>query len=133
MPATASATPPVEHLNSEGFDQTVERLVSAIEAAGLTVFARLDHAEGARAAGLDMPPSLVLVYGHAKGGTPIIQAYPAAALDLPLRMLIRSEAPDRTVVSYHPVVEMLARHGVLKEMAQRLEPAQALIGRALTR
>jgi uncharacterized protein (DUF302 family) len=60
-----------------------------------------------------------------------MQAYPAVALDLPLRVLIRSGSSGETVVAFHPVVEMLAAHGVPEEMARRLAPAQALIIRAL--
>ena len=79
----------------------------------------------------NLPPTLVLVYGHPNGGTPIMKAHPSAALDLPLRVLVRSDADGHTLVAFHPVVEMLARHGVPEEMAARLRPAQALIGQAL--
>jgi uncharacterized protein (DUF302 family) len=123
----------VEHVTPEAFEPTVDKLVSAIKAAGLVVIARLDHAAGAQTVGLDLPPTLVIVYGHPSGGTPVMQAHPTAALDLPLRVLVRSEGVDVTVVSYHPVVEMLAAHGVPGDMARRLAPAQALIARALAR
>jgi uncharacterized protein (DUF302 family) len=121
----------VELASPAGFEDTVQRLTAAIKGAGLSVIARLDHAGGAKAVGLDLPPTLVLVYGHPNGGTPIMKAHPSAALDLPLRVLVRSDADGRTIVAFHPVVEMLARHGVAEEMAARLLPAQDLIGRAL--
>ena len=121
----------VEMDSPVSFEQTVARLETAIRAAALTVIARLDHAGGARSVGLELPPTLVLVYGHPNGGTPIMQAHPSAALDLPLRVLIRGGDDGRTVVAFHPVVEMLVRHGVPEVLARRLEPAQALISRAL--
>ena len=65
---------PVEHVSSLAFAPTLERLVRAIETAGMTVFARIDHASGAREVGMEMPPTVVLLYGHPRGGTPIILA-----------------------------------------------------------
>ena len=71
----------VEHKSSVGFQPTVDRLVAAIEKAGMSVFATIDHAGGAKAVGMSMPPTIVLIYGQARGGTPVMQANPAAALD----------------------------------------------------
>jgi hypothetical protein len=58
---------------------------------GVTIFARIDHAEAARNAGLAMPPTQVLIYGNAKGGTPLMLGAPSIALDLPLRVLVRDD------------------------------------------
>ncbi len=74
-----------------------------------------------------MPPTVVLLYGSAKAGTPIMLATPAAALDLPLRVLIREDADGHTQVSFHPVVPMLLASGVPESLASRLEAAQALV------
>jgi len=52
---------------------------------GMTIFARIDHAEAARDAGLAMPPTQVQIYGNAKRGTPLMLAAPSVALDFPLR------------------------------------------------
>ena len=54
--------------------ETMDRLEAAVTAKGLTVFARIDHAAGASAAGLSLRPTEVLVFGNAKGGTPLMQA-----------------------------------------------------------
>ena len=131
MSDTPSAVPIVELGSPFDHERTVERIIGAIKSAGLIVLAQLDHARGAKSVGLAMPPTLVIVYGHPNGGTPVMLAHPGAALDLPLRVLVRSEAGGRTLVSYHPVAAMLAASGVPTDMARRLEPAQALIARAL--
>jgi uncharacterized protein (DUF302 family) len=68
--------------------ETVDRLVAAVEQREITVFARIDHAAGARAAGLDLPDEEVLVFGNPKAGTPLLQADPRIGLDLPLRVLV---------------------------------------------
>jgi uncharacterized protein (DUF302 family) len=122
-----SGSAAIDHASAASFELTLERVTSAIEAAGMTIFARIDHAAGARSVGLEMPPAVVILYGHPKGGTPIMQACPLAALDLPLRALVR-EAPDGQVfLSFHPVEEMLREAGVPAELAARLRPAQHLL------
>jgi uncharacterized protein (DUF302 family) len=121
----------VEHASPLPFDATLERLTRAIEKAGLTIFARIDHAANARKAGLEMPPATVLIYGAAKGGTPVMLAAPLAALDLPLRALVREREDGVTTVAFHPVAATLARAGAPKDVAARLEPAQRLLLAAL--
>ena len=120
----------MEHVSPTDFASTVARITSAIGEAGLTLFACIDHAAGARDAGLAMPPATVLIYGNAKGGTPIMLAAPQAALDLPLRVLVRQREDGQTVIAYHPIVPMLRRMGVAPELAARLEPAQHLLMKA---
>jgi uncharacterized protein (DUF302 family) len=117
----------VELPSGEAFAATLERLVTTIEAAGLRIFARIDHAAGAVEVGMAMPPAVLLLYGHPKGGTPIMLDTPAAALDLPLRVLVRENSEGHTLVSFHPVVPMLSRAGVDEALARRLEPAQQLL------
>jgi uncharacterized protein (DUF302 family) len=120
----------VEFESAHSLAETLGRIESAITSHGMTIFARVDHAAGARDAGLTMPPTVVLLYGNPKGGTPMMLASPRAALDLPLRVLVR-EQNGRVLVSYHPVRSVLARAGVSNELAARLEPAQAVLANAL--
>ncbi len=121
----------LEHISSLGFAATLDRLAAAIETAGLTIFARIDHAAGARQAGLAMPPNIVLLYGHPKSGTPLMLAAPQAALDLPLRVLVREAADGPTLVSFHPIAPMMLAAGVPDTLANRLEPAQRLLIEAI--
>jgi uncharacterized protein (DUF302 family) len=121
----------VEHRSASPFAETVDLLVQAIERAGMNLFARIDHAAGARDVGMQMPPTIVLIYGHARGGTPVMQAAPAGALDLPLRVLIR-ETGDGTVIAFHPVRQMLAQHKVPSELVERLAKAQELLVGAIS-
>ena len=125
---TATNTPDLdEHVSSHAFDATIERLVRAIRAHGMTVFATIDHAANARDVGMTMPASTVLVYGNPKGGTPVMLATPSAALDLPLRVLVREAEDGKTIIAFHPVAGMLGKLGVSAEVSARLEPAQQLL------
>jgi uncharacterized protein (DUF302 family) len=117
----------VEHRSSVGFCETLDRLVAAIEKAGMTVFATIDHAAGAKAVGLSMLPATILIYGQARGGTPVMQASPAAALDLPLRALVREDAAGQTRLAFHPVRQLLDAYGVPDELLSGLGKAQQLL------
>ena len=121
-----------ESLSAHPFEATLERLAAAITQAGLILFNRIDHQAGAREAGLEMPPTTVLIYGHPKGGTPIMLAAPLAALDLPLRVLVRVRDDGRTVIAFHPIGALLQRAGVPDSLAGRLDPAQRILLKAVS-
>jgi len=117
----------VETQSSAPFAETIERVAAAIEKAGLMIFARIDHAAGAKSIGADMPPTVVLIYGTPAGGTPIMQAAPRAALDLPLRALVRETDGGQVLVAFHPIAPVMRKAGAPDALAARLEPAQRLL------
>jgi uncharacterized protein (DUF302 family) len=80
---------------------------------------------------MTMPPTVVLIYGNPKGGTPIMLASPLAALDLPLRVLVREDASGRASIAFHPIAPVLRLAGVPEALATRLEPAQRLLIEAI--
>lgn len=127
MNETRSQTDLVEHASRANFADTLERLTRSIESAGMRIFCRIDHAAAAAEVGLSMPPTTVLIYGSPKGGTPVMLATPSAALDLPLRVLVREEAGGRVMVAFNPITLTLGRLGVPPSVAHRLEPAQRLL------
>jgi uncharacterized protein (DUF302 family) len=94
------------------------------------VFARIDHAAGAAAAGLTMPPATVVVFGNARAGTPLMLDAPLLALDLPLRILVR-QGTDGVVVAYHEPVALLAEFGLAPERAAALH-AVAVVAHTVT-
>jgi uncharacterized protein (DUF302 family) len=65
--------------------ETMDRLEAAVKAKGMTVFARIDHAAGAAEAGLTLRHTKLLIFGNARGGTPLMQAVQTMAIDLPLK------------------------------------------------
>jgi len=107
---------PVEGLttikSSHAPRETMNRLETAVTAKGLTVFARIDHAEGALAAGLSLRPTEVLIFGNAKGGTPLMQAVQTIGIDLPLKALVWQDAAGDTWLSWNDPAWLAARHGV---------------------
>ncbi len=122
---------PIEYTSARGFSPTVNRLIEVLEAAGMKIFARIDHAAGAHEVGLAMPPMVLLVYGHPKGGTPIMLVAPQAGLELPLRVLVREDGDGTTRILFHPIAPLLREIGVPEALAARLEPAQRILLEAL--
>ena len=120
-----------EYVSSVEFALTLECLEQGIEKAGMTVFARIDHAAGAQEIGMEMPPTTLLLYGSPHGGTPIMLAAPQAALDLPLRVLVRQDTEGRVLIAFHPAAEMLRLAGVPEALADRLAPAQRVLIEAI--
>jgi uncharacterized protein (DUF302 family) len=68
--------------------ETMDRLEADVRAKGLTVFARIDHSAGAKAVGLSLRPTALLIFGNAQGGTPLMQALQTTGIDLPLKALV---------------------------------------------
>src|ERR1700756_625877 len=92
--------------------ETADRLVKAVEAKGLTLFCRIDHQANAVSAGLKLRPTEVLIFGNAKGGTPLMQAAQTIGIDLPLKALAWEDAAGQTWLAYNDPVWLTARHGI---------------------
>jgi uncharacterized protein (DUF302 family) len=84
----ATMAQPLVSRSRYSFAQTVERLTSAIHAAGGTLFATIDQQAAAEAVGLTLRPTTLLIFGNARGGTPFMEAFPLVALELPLKVLV---------------------------------------------
>lgn len=97
--------------SSHGPQETMDRLEAAVKAKGMTVFARIDHAAGASAVGLSLNPTEVLIFGNAKGGTPLMQSVQTIAIDLPLKALVWQDGSGDTWLSYNDPAWLAKRHG----------------------
>jgi uncharacterized protein (DUF302 family) len=86
--------------SSSAYDETLRRLLDAIERRGLKLFAQFDHAAAAREAGLELPNELVVVFGSPRTGTPLMQHDPTIGIELPLRVLVWDHG-DATHVGYN--------------------------------
>ena len=91
---------------------TIDRLEADVKSRGLTVFARIDHAAGAQAVGMALRPTELLIFGNAKGGTPLMQARQSIGIDLPLKALVWEDANGKTSVSYNSPLWIAVRHGL---------------------
>lgn len=107
------------------YAETISRLVAAMQQSGNTIFARIDQAAAAAAAGLSLRPTTLIVFGNPKGGTPLMDAFPLVALELPLKVVVWDDGAVVNV-AYVPMSEIAARYAITG-MDQRIEA----MGRAL--
>jgi uncharacterized protein (DUF302 family) len=120
-----------------GFEpqDTMNRLETAVKAKGMTVFARIDHAAGAAAVGLSLRPTEVLIFGNAKGGTPLMQAAQTIGIDLPLKALAWQDASGKTWLSYNDPDWLAKRHelgGETEAAVKMMTGALAAVAKAAT-
>ena len=114
-----------------GPKETMDRLESEIRARGMTVFARIDHAAGAAQVGLTLRPTELIIFGNARGGTPLMQASQTAGIDLPLKALVWEDASGKIWLSYNEPSWIVQRHGlgVRAEIVDNLAAALSAISR----
>ena len=92
--------------------ETIDRLEGAATAAGLHVFARVDHAAGAAQVNMELRDTLLLIFGNPLGGTPLMIANQTAGIDLPLKALAYEDADGDVWLAYNDPVWIAARHHV---------------------
>jgi uncharacterized protein (DUF302 family) len=95
-----------------GPKETMDRLVAEINANRMKVFARIDHAVGAAQVGLTLRPTELIIFGNARGGTPLIQSVQTVGIDLPLKAFVWQDAAGKTWISYNEPGWIAQRHGV---------------------
>ncbi len=117
-----------------GVKETVDRLVAEAGAEGMTVFARIDHAAGAKAVGMALRPTELVIFGNARGGTPLMQASQTAGIDLPLKALAWEDADGKVWLSYNEPAWLAHRHGEssVAAVTDRLAAALAALAKAAT-
>jgi uncharacterized protein (DUF302 family) len=114
--------------SSYGPEETMKRLEAEVRAKGLTVFAHVDHAAGATAVGLPLRPTDLLIFGNAKGGTPLMQSVQAIGIDLPLKALVWQDASGDTWLAYNDPSWLAKRHGIGHETDAAVNAMTAALG-----
>jgi uncharacterized protein (DUF302 family) len=88
-------------------------------AKGMKVFAVIDQSAEAREVGLQLRETTLVIFGNPAAGTPVMDAAPLVALDLPLKILVWADG-SRTNVTYYSPAAIAARHGLDAELAAKL-------------
>jgi uncharacterized protein (DUF302 family) len=91
--------------SAQSVTSTVDRLIAALGRRGITVFARVDHAAGARQAGLELADEELVIFGDPRAGTVLMQADATVGYELPLRLLIW-DAGGQTMIGYRRPTEL---------------------------
>jgi uncharacterized protein (DUF302 family) len=105
--------------------ETIDRAVAAAEAQGLTVFGRIDHGANAREVEMPLRPTELLLFGHPRGGTPLMQEQQTVGIDLPIKLLAWEDEAGQVWLTYSDVEWLAERHGLGKKSANSLEAMRA--------
>jgi uncharacterized protein (DUF302 family) len=105
---------------------TVTRFLGLLGSKSLKVFAVIDQRAEARAAGLDLRETTLVIFGNPAAGTGVMDAVPLSALDLPLKILVWADGEDGTKVSYTSPRAVAQRYGLNAEQAAVLAGVDGL-------
>lgn len=121
-------------LSDFGPEETMSRLVNEITNMGMRTFARINHAELAKEVGQTLLPTELIIFGNPRGGTPLMQAGQTIGIDLPLKVLVWQDHPDKTWLSYNEPTWHVKRHQLenMDQIASRLELALAAMALKVT-
>ncbi|MEM7569893.1 MAG: DUF302 domain-containing protein [Pseudomonadota bacterium] len=113
--------------------ETMDSFQAAVEARGLTVFARIDHSANAQKAGLSLEPNQVLIFGNPQVGTQLMAVDPDIGLDLPLKALVRQTSTGSVLVMHDPAA-VATRYGIrtLDPLLGKMRSVLRALGKAAT-
>src|SRR5579872_6229079 len=116
--------------SNHSVDQTVEKLTGILAAKGVALFALIDHSGEAEKVGMRMRPTKLLIFGNPKAGTPLMQAAPSSAIDLPLKILIWEDGQSKVWISYNSPQYLQKRHGFSPELLGNIAVVETLAAKA---
>lgn len=111
-------------------DETVVKLLQLLKAGGVTLFTLIDHSGEAAKVGLKMRPTKLLIFGNPTGGTPLMQAAPTIAIDLPLKILVWEDATAKVWISYNTPEYLAERHHLPPELLKNISVVETLAAKA---
>ena len=120
----------VEVASNHSVDETVEKFKGIIEAKGVMLFAVVDHSGEAAKVGLTMRPTKLLIFGSPKAGTPLMQAAPSIAIDLPLKILVAEDEQGKVWISYNSPEYLQERHNLPTDLLQNIAVVKTLAEKA---
>ena len=120
------------HLPSKhSVEDTLQRLEELLKQKGVALFARIDHSGEAAKVGLEMRPTKLLIFGSPKAGTPLMQAAPTVAFDLPLKALFWQDADGKVWLTYNNPAYLQQRHGIPAELLPNIAAVAGLFAKAV--
>jgi uncharacterized protein (DUF302 family) len=108
--------------------ESIDRLEALLKSKGIKIFARIDQAAEAKAVGLSLRPTVLVIFGDPRAGTPLMDKYPSLALDLPLKALAWESVEGKVWLSYTTPEYLMQRHHLETPPFKAVEQ---LIGKAV--
>ena len=120
--------------SSHDVKTTVDRLENKLREKGMTVFIRINHAEGAQKVGKKLRPTELIIFGNPKVGTPLMQCGQSVGIDLPQKALIWQDESGQVWLSYNDPKYLANRHSIeeCSEVIKKIEKALGNFARMAT-
>ncbi len=120
--------------SSHDVKTTVDRLDNILREKGMTVFIRINHAEGAQKVGKKLRPTELIIFGNPKVGTPLMQCGQSVGIDLPQKALIWQDKAGQVWLSYNDPKYLASRHSIKEcgEIIKKIEKALGNFARMAT-
>ncbi len=114
VPLSASASHGIITVNSSySVPETADRLETVLAEKGMTIFSRIDHAEGAVSVGKELRPTILVIFGNPNVGTALMLCGQTAGIDLPLKALVWQDESGQVKLSYNDPGYLADRHGII--------------------
>jgi uncharacterized protein (DUF302 family) len=120
--------------SSHGAKETADRFERIVKSKNLNVFARIDHAAGAKKIDKNLRPTEVLIFGNPQGGTPLMECNQSVGIDLPLKALVWEDASGQVWLGYNDPAYLVGRHKLsgCEKAAMNISKALAGIAKEVT-
>jgi uncharacterized protein (DUF302 family) len=112
LPSAYAAGGMITMSSAHTVGETTDRLEAALTKAGFTIFARVNHAAGAKSVDLALPPTELLIFGKPQAGTLLMQSERTIGIDLPLKYLVWEDADGRVMLGWNDPAWLVQRHGI---------------------
>jgi uncharacterized protein (DUF302 family) len=104
---------------------TLEKFSNALHFGGLTEFYRMDHSANAESAGMKLRPTVLILFGNPKGGTPLMQERQTTGIDLPVKVLIWEDENGEVWLTYNDPAWLAKRHRLTAQSHDSLQTTSA--------
>jgi uncharacterized protein (DUF302 family) len=111
-PALQAAGGLVSLQSTHDVQTTMDRLESSLGAAGFKIFARVDHAAGAKRVDLALAPTQLIIFGKPQAGTLLMQSSRTVGIDLPLKFLVWEDGAGKVRIEWNDPAWLAERHGI---------------------
>ena len=120
--------------SSHTVKKTTDRLENALKQKGMTIFARINHSEGAKKVGMDLPETELIIFGNPKVGSPLMKCNRTVGIDLPQKALIWKDENGQVWLSYNAPQYLSKRHDLSEctEVINKVEKALSNFSKAAT-
>lgn len=120
--------------SSHSVETTADNLVAVLEGKGMTVFTQINHSQGAASVDMELPATVLVIFGNPKVGTALMHCNRSVAIDLPQKALIWRDDSGDVWLGYNDPEYLSTRHNLdeCAEVTEKVKGALSNFAKAAT-